>query len=178
MDNKKKGLVHLYVGDGKGKTTAATGLSVRARGNGNQVLFSQFLKGRGTGEIAALEQLGVTCIRSMKSSTKFVFQLTKEELEEVRSGHLDMVEQIRDIMAQGKADLVVLDEVVDAVNAEVLPLDVLLDLVNSRPDHVEIVMTGRNPCSEICNLTDYYTFFACAKHPYRNGVPARKGIEF
>lgn len=173
----RKGLVHLYVGDGKGKTTAAMGLAVRAMGTGDRVLIAQFLKGRPTGELEPLEKLGAWVMR-VKQCDKFTFQMTPQELADTKRLHLDMLRQVEQAAAKGEVDLVVLDEVVDAVNAGVIPLEILERVVNSREPHVELVLSGRNPPEALCLLADYQTFFQCVKHPYQNGIPAREGIEY
>lgn len=171
------GLIHLYVGDGKGKTTAAAGLAMRALGCGKQVLFGQFLKGRPTGEIASLAQLGAKILRA-KSGEKFIFQLSPEEKAESVRLHTQALAEIGEEIASGRFDLVILDEVVDAVNSGVVPLEQLTALLDHRPDTVEVVLTGRNPPEEIVKRSDYYTEFVCRKHPYQRGVPAREGIEY
>ena len=171
-----KGLIHLYVGDGKGKTTAATGLALRALGNGKRVVFAQFLKGRATGETAMLEKLGAAIV-CPQSGGKFIFQMTEQELAAQTQANLDALEHIIELTKAG-CDLLVLDEAVDAAACGLLPLEELLNALNERPAHLEVVLTGRNPPVELVGLADYHTEFICKCHPYHKGVPARKGIEF
>lgn len=179
MGNRERrpGLVHLYVGDGKGKTTAAVGLSVRCAGCGGRVLFCQFLKGRPTGELAPLESLGVWVLRAPGVSG-FVSAMDKEALELCKKGHRDCLSQIRLAVNSGSYDLVVLDEAVDAVNTGLLPPEQVIELIQKRPAHTEMVLTGRNPPDSLVEASDYLTHFTCVKHPYQKGIPARPGIEY
>jgi len=172
----RQGFVHLYVGDGKGKTTAAVGLAVRALGCGHRVMIAQFLKGVPTGELEPLERLGATLMRD-KDCLKFTFQMTPEELERTKRCHAGMLQKAHEAAAAGDVELLILDEVVDAVNAGVIPLESLTSLLGGRAAHVEVVLSGRNPPEILCDIADYYTIFKCVKHPYQTGVPARKGIE-
>lgn len=171
------GLIHLYVGDGKGKTTAAAGLALRALGSGRRVLFSQFLKGKPSHEIRPLQQLGAAVLRA-DNATKFVFRMSEEEKAEATRNHTRALEEIRGRMLAGEFDLIVLDEVVDAANCQVIPLAALLALLDEKPPAAELVLTGRNPAPELVERCHYHTEFVCRKHPYHQGVPAREGIEF
>lgn len=171
------GCVHLYVGDGKGKTTCAAGLAVRAVGAGKRVLFCQFLKGRESGEIAGLEKLGIRTMRA-KTGTKFVFQMNDAEREQLKKSHESCIAEVHGLIFGNEVDVVVLDELVDAINCGLIRESAALDIIGGRPSGVEIVMTGRNPPQVLIDASDYYTEFVCKKHPYSNGIAARKGIEF
>lgn len=173
---EQNGLIHLYVGDGKGKTTAAIGLSLRALGAGKRVVFAQFLKGRATGEAAMLQKLGAAIVRPQDGG-KFIFQMTEQELAAQTQANLAALDHIREL-AQNGCDLLVLDEAVDATVCSLLPLEDLLSALKERPPHLEVVLTGRNPPEHLAALADYHTEFVCKCHPYDKGVPARKGIEF
>lgn len=174
---QKQGLVHLYVGNGKGKTTAAIGLSVRFLGKGGQVAVYQFLKGRETGELKPLQTLGAQLHRA-KCGPKFFSQMNEEEQRELRESHQDCLNQAAKFAASGEAGLIILDEVVDAVNLGVVELSDLLVLLRGRAPGVEVVLTGRNPPKEVVDAADYHTDFVCSKHPYQTGVAARPGVEF
>jgi len=176
-NGRDKGFVHLYTGDGKGKTTAAVGLAVRAAGCGRRVLFCQFLKGGQTGEVEPLRALGVEILRA-KHTRKFTFQMTPEELEEAGALHRSCLALAAEKLGGGGYDLVVLDEAVDAAGAGLLPPDALPELIRSRPRHVELVLTGRRPDPRLEALADYYTDFVCRAHPYQRGITAREGIEY
>ncbi len=174
---ERTGLVHLYVGDGKGKTTAAIGLSVRARGAGRRVLVAQFLKGRFSSEREPLKKLGIDLIRT-EELKKFTFQMNQEELAQAKEICNACLDQVALALKEKKYDLVVLDEVVDAVNCGLIELPRLLQVIQSRDADVELVMTGRNPKDEIVEIADYLTKMTAEKHPYQKGIQSREGIEF
>jgi ATP:corrinoid adenosyltransferase len=171
------GLVHLYTGDGKGKTSAAIGLSVRAAGHGIPVLFAQFLKSRDSGELTALAKLGIPVLRA-KTSGKFVSQMTAGERQEAYVQHMELLAQVQEKMQTLPGAVVVLDEVVDAVNCGVVELNSLLELIQTRPAATELVLTGRNPATKLVALANYHTGFVCNAHPYQSGIAARPGIEY
>jgi cob(I)alamin adenosyltransferase len=177
MQPRTTGLLHLYVGDGKGKTTAAVGLAVRARGAGMRVLIAQFLKGRPTAELEPLSRLGVV-VRRTKELTKFTFQMDQNELLQARQSCEALLGEVKQGLADNLYDLVVLDEAVDAVNAGLLDLEQLLDAANCRGANTEMVMTGRNPKPELESAADYITAMTAVKHPYKRGVSSRYGIEY
>ena len=167
-----KGLIHIYCGDGKGKTTAATGLAVRAAGCGMKVLLVQFLKGQETGELRALAHIpGITVLRG-KASEKFTFQMDERELQQTYD-LLTAVEQAR----AGACDLLVLDEVMGALSCQLIDEDLLRSLVEQKPERLELVMTGRNPPDWLIEAADYVSEIKKVKHPYDRGVSARRGIE-
>ncbi|MDR2394792.1 MAG: cob(I)yrinic acid a,c-diamide adenosyltransferase [Treponema sp.] len=169
------GLIHLYIGDGKGKTTAAVGLSVRAVGRDKQVLFAQFLKTSITGELGSLEKLGVMVIRSTLV-LGFTHQMDKEAKGRCRAEQGQILGRIREAL-EGEADLVVLDEVLDAVNTGMLDEEDLRSFVETKPPELELVLTGRNPPAWLLDAADYVSEIKKLKHPYDRGIPARVGIE-
>ncbi len=171
-----KGLIHLYFGDGKGKTTASIGLAVRAAGNGNRVLVAQFLKGRPSGELAVLECLpGVSVMRG-KPLTKFSWEMSEEEKRNVRQAHDAMLTSIAE-QAEELA-LLVLDEALGACRTGLLDEAALLQFLRSKPEGLEVALTGRDPSAEMLALADYATEMKKIKHPYDQGLGARKGVEF
>ncbi len=169
-------MVHLYCGDGKGKTTAAVGLSVRAAGNGLKVLFVQFLKGRRTGEIEILREIpGVQVLRA-DASEKFTFQMDSSERDALRKADDLMLRRV--IHESSDADLIVLDEAVAAVEKDLLDEALLRSFIEERGTEAEIVLTGRMPEPWMIETADYVTDMEKIKHPYDIGEEARKGIEF
>ncbi|MDR2908412.1 MAG: cob(I)yrinic acid a,c-diamide adenosyltransferase [Oscillospiraceae bacterium] len=170
-------MIHLYTGNGKGKTTAAAGLCVRALGRGKRVLFAQFLKGRGSGELGSLRRLGATVMLA-KTGEKFLFQMNGEERAATQKEHLAAFGEVRDKALCGRYDLAVLDEVVDAAVLGLIPLEGLLCLAKDCPPGMELVLTGHNPPEELAAICDYHTDFVCKSHPYSRGVTAREGIEY
>lgn len=171
------GLVHLYTGDGKGKTTAAIGLCVRAAGHGQSVAFYEFLKGSQTGEAAGLARLGVRFDCPVESE-KFTWTMTDTERAECRARQADTLARAVRTMAQ--YDLVVLDEVICAVTAGMLPLEDVVRAVRQKAPHTELVLTGRGAPEELIALADYVSVIEARKHPYDTGVctQARPGVEY
>lgn len=169
------GLVHIYTGDGKGKTTAAVGLAVRAAGAGMRVLLVQFLKGRETAELGPLRRLGVGIVRS-DEVTKFIPDMTQEEREICRAAQRRCLGAARDGMKSH--DLLILDEVFGAAAAGMIGAGELETLVRGKPSRLELVLTGRDAPPELIALADYVSDIHCVRHPYDKGVKARRGIEF
>ena len=177
MDKSKLGLIHIYTGDGKGKTTAALGLILRASGRGLNVVLGQFLKGRETGELHTLSLLpGVTVFRG-KPLTKFSFQMNEQEKADVLQSHNEFIQELASYCRQEETDLLVLDEVIGACGTHLLDESLLIDFLKHKPEHLEVVMTGRNPSPELLELADYVSEICKRKHPFDKGIPAREGIE-
>lgn len=171
-------MVHIYHGDGKGKTTAAIGLALRMIGSGKKAFIVQFLKGTPSGEIKALIRMdGVTVLRG-KPDTRFVFQMTPEERNAVSQLHERQLQLAFAAAKEGRADLIVLDEALDAVSTGMLDEKEVLELIAVSKENVEIVLTGRNPSKELLELADYVTHMKKERHPYDQGIAARKGIEY
>lgn len=172
-----KGLVHLYTGDGKGKTTAAVGLAVRMLGCGGRVLLCQFLKGRATGELDSLNKLGASIIRT-SAIIKFTNQMSEAELNRCKQECLECFDAAREAMQSGKFNMVIMDEVVDAVNLGFIECTRLVDAVKNRTPLTEVIITGHGPEQAIIDIADYYSNIQNVKHPYYQGTAARQGIEY
>lgn len=171
----KIGLVHIYTGDGKGKTTASAGLAVRAAGAGKSVLFSQFLKGRPTGELTSLKKIGVFVVRS-DAVTKFIPYMNEQELKECRQSQKAVFDEVKSKIED--FDVVILDEVIGAINTGMISLEETVELIRKRPEGTEIVLTGRDAPQELIELADYVSEIKAVKHPYDKGITAREGIEY
>jgi len=170
------GLIHLYCGDGKGKTTAAVGLAVRMSGAGKTVLFGQFFKTGGSSELRALEQLPGIKVLSCDTIPGRYSRLTEEQRQQVTVDYRAYLEQL---LAEAPAyDLLVLDEAVSACNRGILEEATLLDFLAHKPEDLEVVLTGRDPSAALQQLADYLTEMKKHKHPYDQGVKARRGVEF
>lgn len=174
---KDGGLVHIYTGNGKGKTTAALGLAVRCSGHGNKVLFVQFLKSRPTGELNSIALLPNIELMRGKETKKFTFQMNEEEKAQVLDEHSLLFQKVKEKCSTEKIDLLVLDEVIGACNTGVFNINSLLDFLKNKPQELEVVMTGRNPAPELIELADYVSEIVKRKHPFEKGIPARTGIE-
>ena len=166
--------VHVYTGDGKGKTTAAIGLAIRAAGAKKKVLFTQFVKGMKYSEIEALKrfddkifvkQYGRSCFIKRKAA--------KEDVEEARKG----LEEIKELTATGEYQVLILDEANIALYYSLFHLNELLELVNSAKTRCEIIITGRYAPQELIEYADLVTEMREIKHYYKKGVSARVGIE-
>lgn len=167
------GLLHLYYGDGKGKTTAAMGLALRALGSGKRVVLVQFLKGGQSGEIPLLEQLGAKIYRG-KAGQKFVFQMNEEEKAATRA----LQNQNLTAALAEPADLLVLDEAGSAWELGMADPELLQRAVLQRPAGQECVLTAHAPVQWMLDAADYVTEMKCHRHPYQKGIAARKGIEY
>ena len=174
---KNSGLVHLYCGDGKGKTTAAVGLAVRHSGRGGKVVFAQFLKDGTSGECCVLGKLGVTVLAANPVG-KFSFRMTEEEKAETAAALGRTFDAATGFAVRERATLLVLDEVCAAVNCGFLPEKTLTEFLESRPDSLEVVLTGRDPSENLQVYADYITEMKKRRHPFDEGVAAREGIEF
>ncbi len=174
---KNSGLVHLYCGDGKGKTTAAVGLAVRHSGRGGKVVFAQFLKDGTSGECRVLAKLGVTVLAA-KPVGKFSFRMTEEEKAETAAALGRTFDAATGFAVRERATLLVLDEICAAVNCGFLPEKTLTEFLESRPDSLEVVLTGRDPSENLQVHADYITEMKKRRHPFDEGVAAREGIEF
>jgi len=175
----EKGLIHVYYGDGKGKTTAALGLAVRAAGCGKNVVIVQFLKGWNCGEHKAVSQIpNIEFIRGKPVSNKFIFEMTEEEKSETKASHDESLKKAIDFIESDKCDVLIMDEAVDAFSLKVLDSDLLLGLIDRKPKNLEIIITGHNPEPELIKRADYITEMKKHKHPYDEGITARRGIEF
>lgn len=171
------GLIHIYCGDGKGKTTAAVGLSVRAAGAGKRVLFAQFFKDGSSSEIKILEQLPQVQTDICKTHYGFYKRMDEAERSQARRDYTALLEDVLEKAGDG-ADLLVLDEVVSACNHGMVPENRLLGFLEGKPKNLEVVLTGRGPSQALVAMADYVTEMKKEKHPFDRGIPARKGIEF
>ena len=170
---ERTGLLHLYYGDGKGKTTAAMGLALRALGSGKKVVILQFLKGGQSGEIPLLEQLGAKIYRG-KAGQKFVFQMNEAEKAATR----DLQNRNLAAAMTEDADLLVLDEAGSAWELDMVDKALLQKAVLARPAAQECVLTTHAAPQWMLDAADYVTEMKCCRHPYQKGIAARKGIEY
>lgn len=170
---ERSGLLHLYYGDGKGKTTAAMGLALRALGSGKKVVVLQFLKGSKSGEVPLLEQLGAKIYRG-KAGQKFVFQMNEEEkaaTRQLQNANLAAA-------AADEADLLILDEAGSAWELDMVDKALLQKTVLARPAGQECVLTAHAAPQWMLDAADYVTEMKCRRHPYQKGIAARQGIEY
>lgn len=169
-------MVHIYCGDGKGKTTCAMGLAVRAAGHGRKVVVAQFLKGSNSGERAVLESLPTVNCLPVPETIKFIFAMDEQEKAQARAQMTAAFAQA--VEASRDSDLLVLDELCGAITTGMVPLEDVLAFLDNRPEGLEVVITGRDPAPSLQERADYITEMRKVKHPFDKGVNAREGIEW
>jgi cob(I)alamin adenosyltransferase len=169
-----KGYIHVYTGNGKGKTTAALGLAVRAAGYGMKTYIGQFMKGQHYGELTALrdhpcitiEQYGdVECVHRE--------EITQKHVDQARQG----LKRAQEILLSDQYDIIILDEVNVAVWFDLISTRQVLELLDKRPKHVEIILTGRRAPKALVEIADVVSEMKEVKHYYHRGITARTGIE-
>ena len=169
-------MIHIYCGDGKGKTTAAMGLAMRAAGHGRRVIIAQFLKNGKSGERTALSALPTVELLPVPEVVKFTFQMTEEERRQEAERQSELLEAA--FRAAEGAGLLVLDELCAALSAGMVALSRALALLDSRPEGLEVVITGRDPSPELLERAGYITEMVKRRHPFDRGVQAREGVEW
>ncbi|MBC8444901.1 MAG: cob(I)yrinic acid a,c-diamide adenosyltransferase [Chloroflexi bacterium] len=176
MSESRRGLVHVYTGDGKGKTCAALGMALRAAGHGWRTYVGQFMKGQDYGELKAAQMLdGLLTIEQYgKPTFVHVGQVTPEDVQMVNEG----LALVLGALQSGEYQMVVLDEINVALYFGLLAARDVLSVIDAKPEGVELVLTGRRVPEEILARADYVTVMREVKHPYQHGVLARKGVEF
>ena len=169
-----KGYLQVYTGEGKGKTTAALGLSLRAAGAGLKVYIAQFLKQGDYSEIKALKRFSGAIVLEQFGLGQFVKgQPTQAEMNAARDG----LEKARQVLSSGDYDVVILEEANVAAAIGLFSVKDLVDTIQQKPDHVELVITGRGAAPEVMEKADLVTDMKAVKHYYDKGVQARRGIE-
>lgn len=171
-------MIHYYFGDGKGKTTAAMGLALRAAGWGKRVFIVQFLKNTPSGEVMFFEHItNVTLVRG-KAGKGFTFNMTEDERLETVRIHNENLQKGFEAVQKRACDMLILDEVGDAFSLDLIDRGVLLRFLEDQGSDVEIVMTGHIPVEALVTLSDYVTVMKKEKHPYDRQIHARKSIEY
>lgn len=174
----EKGLVHIYCGDGKGKTTCAVGLAVRCAGAGGKVLWFQFLKENTSGERAGLAQLGNIDLLPGYENIKFTFMMTEEEKEEAKVFYKNKMQEISQLIKKQEYDLLILDEVFGAISTDMIKEEDVYQFLLQRPVGLEVVLAGRDPSERMLEYADYVSNMQKVKHPFDLGVSARRMIEY
>ena len=175
----EKGLTHLYFGNGKGKTTAALGLALRAAGCGKKVVVVRFLKDWKCGELNSIALLpNVTVFYGKSTGSVFVRDMSEEDKAETKAIHDNNLNKALALQQSGECDMLVLDEATDAYQLGVLGNDIFTGLLENKPEPLELVITGHKPDEWMIGKADYVTEMVKHKHPYDKGVSARVGVEF
>ncbi|EQB90175.1 cob(I)alamin adenosyltransferase [Clostridium punense] len=179
MGKLSKGYIQIYTGNGKGKTTAAVGLATRAAGNEYMVTMVQFLKGGATGELQSAKRLQPYFnIYRFEKPRGFFWTLNDEEKAELKE---EIQEAYRFCLKQFEekaCDILIMDEVMGALSNKLLTEEQILELMDKKPENIELIMTGRNVPERIIEKANLVTEMKDLKHYFNEGVPARKGIEF
>jgi len=170
-----KGYIHVYTGNGKGKTTAALGLALRAAGAGKKVFFAQFVKGKPYSEIEAVEKfVPEIVIKQFGLGCFIVEKPTKADIQAAQTG----LAEVTEILKSKKYDVVVLDEATIALYYQLFSIDEFLDVLKNKKPETEVVVTGRYSPPELIEVADLVTEMKEVKHYYTKGIEARKGIEY
>ncbi|NCA86282.1 MAG: cob(I)yrinic acid a,c-diamide adenosyltransferase [Clostridia bacterium] len=171
---KDKGYIHLYTGNGKGKTTAAIGLAIRAAGAGKRVFIAQFVKGMHYSELDALKRFPEIEIRQYGLDCFIKNEPTQKDIDAARAGLAEVVK----VMAENRFDILILDEICIALYYHLFEEEEIIDLLKTKPEEMEVVLTGRYAPDALFEIADLVTEMKEIKHYYNNGVAAREGIEF
>ena len=178
MEKNRQGLLHIYCGDGKGKTSAAVGMAVSAAGCGMKVLVIRFLKTENSGEVEVLRSIPGITVTPCDRTFGFVFRMTEEQKQEAALYYQSRFEAAAKKAVQGQYDLLILDEILASCNYGMVRETSVVEFLQNRPEKLEVVLTGRNPSETFLELADYVSEICMRRHPYEKGIPARRGIEF
>jgi len=173
-----KGCIHIYCGDGKGKTSAALGLAIRAAGREKKVLLVRFLKNDDSGELVVLNTIPQVSIFPCEKSFGFVFRMTQAEKKAAAVFYRDYFARACREAVELAYDIVIFDELTAACNYQMVPEADILQFLAARPETMEVVITGRQPGEALTAAADYVSEIKMIRHPYPNGLAAREGIEY
>ncbi|KRQ87225.1 Cob(I)yrinic acid a,c-diamide adenosyltransferase [Caloramator mitchellensis] len=179
MGKLSQGCIQVYTGNGKGKTTAAIGQGVRAAGDELKVYMVQFLKGSETGELKSIAKLEPYFkIFRFEKKRGFFWTLSDEEKAELKKEIEKAFEFCKEVLKNKECDMLILDEIMGVLHNKLLTVEEVVEFLKSKPEDIEIIMTGRNVPNEIQEIADLITEMKDIKHYFEKGIPARKGIEF
>ncbi len=171
------GLVHVYCGDGKGKTTAAVGLAIRCAGGGGKVLFVSFLKDDRSGERNILDLVeNIELLRNPRKTGFYKF-MDESEKEKCKESCKEKFTLIKKLVRENCYDMLILDEIIPVINYSLIEEKELIEFINNKPENLEVVMTGRNPSNNILDYADYVTEMKKIRHPFDKGINARVFVE-
>ena len=174
MENNEQGYIQVYTGNGKGKTTAALGLALRASGHGFHTYIAQFMKGQKYGELKAIAAIPFITIEQFGKDTFIhIDQATADDIKQAEHGLI----KAKRAMLSNKYKIVVLDEINVALFFKLLSINQVLEFIKAKPCSVELILTGRRVPAEIIELADLVTEMNEVKHYYQAGVLARDGVE-
>ena len=181
-ENKKDtGLIHIYTGTGKGKTTAAIGLAARALGGGLSVCYCSFHKcpeKYGYSEMESLKKLGARVINFAQYHPHMDQNVTEETIAGIKEEVSQAIDTLTTLLSKEDFDMLIMDEIFISIRDNYLDEDILIDFIQNKPAKTELVLTGRGATDRTMAMAHYITNMECIKHPYYNNVPSRKGIEY
>lgn len=174
--SEKRGFIHIYTGEGKGKTTSALGLALRAAGRGYKTFIGQFMKGQDYGELYSIKKLHPFVTIEQFGLKEFVHPEKPREIdfEMAKKG----LRRMEEVLESGEYDIIVFDEVNVAVNFELLKAEDVLEVIKKNRSKTEIILTGRYAPEEFIKIADLVTEMKMVKHYFEKGIIARKGIEY
>lgn len=173
----KKSCIHIYCGDGKGKSTAVMGLALRAAGSGKKVVLTQFLKDGKSSELNILKGLPQVTVLTCQKQFGFFWNMTEEQKTEARAAYQELFDKAVQTAEEEDAFLLVMDEFMAAYNHGMIDREKALEFLRERPEALEVALTGRDPAPELIELADYVSEVRKIKHPFDEGLNARRGIE-
>ena len=172
------GFLHIYCGEGKGKTTAALGLALRAAGAGKTVRIIQLLKGTNTSELETLRLIPNITVTRCDKNYGFTSKMTQADKTEITACHNRLLSEGFALVKAGEVDMLIIDEFNAAYDYNLLDRSFAEEFLSNREFPAEIVITGRNPAQAFVDIADYISEIKCVRHPFNKGMSARKGIEF
>jgi len=175
----KKGLIHIYTGEGKGKTTASIGLAVRAAGQGLKVLLVQFFKSESdsSGELKIIKKC-IPEIELIRQNERHPLFKKEERPGRIKESVEETFREAVDKVLSGDYELLIMDEIHSAVAGNWLPVDEVIGFLKTKPERLEVVLTGRKAHERLIEMADYVTEMTMHRHPFEKGIKARKGIEY
>lgn len=173
--NRLPGLIMVYTGNGKGKTTAALGQAIRALGHGFRVFMIHFMKGREYGEFNALQKMGG--LRIIRAGRDFFVDRDNPDAIDIKMAREGLV-VAREALLGNEYDMIVLDEINVAMDFNLITVDEVLEMLKHKTENVDVILTGRNAPPEIIDIADLVSDIKEVKHPYGYGIKMRKGIEY
>ena len=179
--NKETGLIHIYTGTGKGKTTAAIGLAARALGGGLSVCYCSFHKcpeKYGYSEMESLKKLGARVINFAQYHPHMDQNVTEETIAGIKEEVSQAIDTLTTLLSKEDFDMLIMDEIFISIRDNYLEEDILIDFIKNKPAKTELVLTGRGATERTMALAHYITDMKCVKHPFYSNIPSRKGIEF
>lgn len=172
------GMIHIYCGDGKGKTTASLGLALRAAGSGMRVHIVQLLKGAYTSELDSIRLIPNITIERCDKNYGCIFTEDDENRQNVTACNNQLLLSAEELVKSGDIDMLIIDEFNNAYSLELIDRELADRIVMQKPQEVELILTGRNPERKFIDIADYVSEIKAVKHPYESGIIARKGIEY